>query len=80
MTQQTMLEISNPFDVYVKKLGYGVAMFLFIGSNTCNPNFMVKIYNDGKMRMVDMIDMLVYGNPQYGEDLIPQIPEDWLVK
>jgi len=78
MTQQTMLELANPFDVQVKELGYGVAMFLFIGSQTCNPSFIVRFYNDpkqtkipGQLRTVDQNDILVYGNPSAGETLIP---------
>lgn len=77
MTWQTMLEISNPFDVYVKKLGYGVVMFMFIGSNTSNPQFMVKFYHTGQLRTVDQNELLAYGNPAAGESLNPPIPDDW---
>lgn len=78
MTQQTILEISNPFDCYAKGLGYSLAIFLFIGSNTSNPQFMVKIYHTGDLRIVDQNDIKVYGNPAAGEKLIPEIPDNWL--
>lgn len=78
MITQTMHEIINPFDVYVRKLGDGLAMFLISGSVTSNPQFMVRLEPSGDMRVVDMIDLKIYGNPTAGQRLIPFIPEDWI--
>lgn len=77
MTQQTMLEISSPFDVHCP-LGHGVAMFMIIGSFTANPQFIVKLYKTGEVRSVDSNDIRVYGSPSYGESLTPEIPEGWI--
>lgn len=52
-------------------------MFMFIGCITANPSFLVKIYSDGIMRVVDIMDMALYGNPQYGEALEPPIIKKW---
>ena len=70
----------NPFDVYVKQLGHGVAMFMISGSITSNPQFMVKLYNSGDIRTVDQNDIKIYGNPTAGEALVPDIPESWQSK
>jgi len=77
MIVQTIHEILNPFDVYVKELGHGVAMFMIAGSITSNPQFMVKFYHTGDIRTVDQNDIKIYGNPTAGEKLIPEIPEEW---
>lgn len=76
MTWQTIVEISNPFDVYVKGLGEGVAMFMTVGSITCNPQFLVRLEN-GFLRTVDQNDLIVYGNPSAGQKLVPDIPREW---
>ena len=68
--QQVCHEIMDPFDVETP-LGYGVAVFLFMGSINSNPSFMVKYYNTGELRVVDMRDVKVYGNPSAGEKLSP---------
>ena len=77
MITQTIHEIHNPFDVYVKELGHCLAMFLISGSVTSNPQFIVKIYHSGELRTVDQNDMRVYGNPSAGEKLVPEIPMEW---
>lgn len=79
MTWQTIIEASNPFDVYVYKLGPGVVMFMTIGSITCNPQFIVRLEN-GDLRTVDQNDLKVYGNPTAGQRLIPEIPKNWMKK
>lgn len=75
-----MLELANPFDAFAKGLGYCLVMFIIAPSSTSNPQFIVKLYNKGDLRVVDQNDLKVYGNPAAGEDLIPQIPQDWLTK
>jgi len=77
MITQTIHEIHNPFDVYVRELGHGMAMFLIAGSVTSNPQFIVKFYHTGDVRTVDQNDIKIYGNPTAGESLIPDIPESW---
>ena len=77
MTQQTLLEISDRFDVHTP-LGYGLAMFLVCGSSTSNPQLIVKLYNSGILKSFDLNDIRVYGSPSYGEDIKPQIPENWI--
>lgn len=72
MIVQTIHEILNPFDVEVKELGYGVALFLIAGSIHSNPQFIVRFYKTGILRTVDQNDIVVYGNPTAGESLIPK--------
>ena len=72
MIVQTVHEILNPFDVEVKDLGYGVALFMIVGSIHSNPQFIVRFYNTGLLRTVDQNDLQVYGNPSAGEPLKPQ--------
>ncbi len=79
MIIQTLHEIVNPFDVYVRKLGHGLARFLIAGSTSSNPSYIVRFYDTGIQRVVDMVDLVEYGNPSAGEKLIPDIPEDWKV-
>lgn len=76
--QQTIHEINNPFDAYAKRIGYCLVMFMVAGSCTSNPQFVVKVYHKGDLRMVDQNDLKVYGNPMTGEKLLPTIPVDWL--
>ncbi len=77
---QTIHEVMDRFDGYAKNLGDCTIYFLFAGSSTCNPQFMVRLHGTGDMRMVDQNDVKVYGNPQTGEPLTPFIPEDWKLK
>lgn len=72
MIVQTIHEILNPFDVEVKELGYGVALFLIAGSIHSNPQFIIRFYKTGILRTVDQNDIVVYGNPTAGESLIPK--------
>jgi len=67
---QTIHEISDQFDVDTP-LGYGVVLFLFSGSIHSNPSFMVRLYHSGELRVIDMRDIKVYGNPTSGEKLNP---------
>ena len=69
MIVQTVHEILNPFDVEVRELGYGVALFLITGSIHSNPQFIVRFYHTGELRTVDQNDLRVYGNPTAGESL-----------
>jgi hypothetical protein len=71
MIIQTIHEIVNPFDVEVKKLGHGVAIFMIAGSIHSNPQFIVRLYNTGEVRTVDQNDIQIYGNPTTGEPLVP---------
>lgn len=80
MITQTIHEIVNPFDVYVKELGHCLALFLISGSVTSNPQFIVKIYHTGEIRTIDQNDIRMYGNPSAGEKLIPEIPDNWIKK
>ena len=77
---QTIHEIQNPFDAYAKNLGHCLVMFLIAGSVTSNPQFIVRFYHTGELRTIDQNDLRLYGNPSAGESLVPEIPEDWLVK
>lgn len=76
MIIQTIHEITNPFDVEVRKLGHGVALFLIAGSIHSNPQFIVRFYHTGQLRTVDQNDLRVYGNPTSGELLNPKPFED----
>ena len=72
MIVQTVHEILNPFDVDVRELGYGVALFMIVGSIHSNPQFIVRFYHTGELRTVDQNDLRVYGNPSAGESLKPK--------
>ena len=72
MIVQTVHEILNPFDVEVRELGYGVALFLIVGSIHSNPQFIVRFYHTGEIRTVDQNDLRIYGNPTAGESLKPK--------
>jgi hypothetical protein len=60
---QTIHEVLNPFDVVVRELGDAVVLFLFSGSISSNPQFLVRIYKTGELRVVDIRDCLMYGDP-----------------
>lgn len=77
MITQTIHEIHNPFDVYVRGLGHSLALFLIAGSVSSNPQFIVRIYHTGLIRTVDQNDILMYGNPTTGEKLVPELPKEW---
>ena len=72
MMIQTVHEIVNPFDAYVRELGYCLVMFMITGSVTSNPQFIVRIYETGMIRTVDQNDLILYGNPTAGEPLVPK--------
>lgn len=80
MIIQTIHEIVNPFDVEVRELGYGLALFMIAGSVHSNPQFVVRFYNSGEVRTVDQNDMVIYGNPTTGESLKPKTPTHWAKK
>lgn len=77
MIVQTMHEVVNPFDVYVRTLGRGLVRFLIAGSTSSNPQYLVRLYHSGQHRVVDMVDLVEYGNPSAGEALVPPLPEGW---
>lgn len=77
MIVQTIHEIVNPFDVRVRTLGPGLARFLVWGSTSSNPQYLVRLYGSGQHRVVDMTDLVEYGNPSAGEPLVPPLPEGW---
>lgn len=77
MILQTIHEVVNPFDVYVRTLGPGMVRFLFPGSTSSNPQYLVRLYKTGQHRVVDMLDLLEYGNPSAGEPLTPPLPDGW---
>lgn len=76
MMLQTMMELVNPFDCHVRLMGEGTAMFMIAGSNTSNPQFMVRLYETGMMRTVDQNDIIIWGNPAFETHKIV-IPESW---
>lgn len=80
MITQTIHEIHNPMDGYVRKLGHCLVLFMIAGSVSSKPQFIVRFYHTGEIRTVDQNDLKLYGNPSAGESLIPQIPDDWKAK
>lgn len=72
MIVQTIHEILNPFDVEVRELGHGVALFMIAGSIHSNPQFIIRFYHTGELRTVDQNDIKVYGNPTAGESVNPK--------
>ena len=42
------------------------------GSVHSNPQFVVRLYNTGKVRTIDQNDIEIYGNPTAGEPLKPK--------
>ena len=78
---QTIHEIEDKFDIEVRDLGQALAMFIFSGSVSSNPCFMVRLYKNGQLRIVDMADCLMYGNPGNSDDVfVPPIPDSWKKK
>lgn len=75
---QSIHEIKDQFDAYAYKLGYCVVLFLIAGSRHSNPQFLIKLYKTGVLKMVDMNSLITYGDPSWGENLIPHMPQDWL--
>lgn len=75
---QTIHEIEDKFDAYARELGPCLVMFMFAGSPTSNPQFLVRIYGSGQIRTVDQNDLILYGNPGAGEPLVPEIPKNWI--
>jgi hypothetical protein len=80
MITQTIHEIHNPFDAYARELGECLVLFLISGSVSSNPQFIVRVYHSGIIRTVDQNDLILYGNPTAGEQLIPEIPLSWKKK
>jgi hypothetical protein len=74
---QSIHEVVNPFDVYVRRLGPGLVRMIFAGSTSSNPQYLVRLYGSGQHRVVDMVDLLEYGNPSAGESLVPPLPAGW---
>lgn len=80
MIIQTIHEVVNPMDGYVRTLGHCLVLFMVAGSVSSNPQFTVRFYNSGDLRTVDQNDIKLYGNPSAGESLVPELPEDWLTE
>jgi hypothetical protein len=76
---QTMLELNNPFDAYARGLGYCMVMIVIAPSSLSNPQFIVRVYGSGDIRVVDQNDLKVYGVP-FIDGLHPDIPEEWKSK
>ncbi len=74
-----ILEVNDPLDCYVRELGEASIRFIVWGSLNSNPQFLVRLYGSGEMRVADMTDVRVYGNPGDKRDgkLIPPIPYGW---
>jgi hypothetical protein len=77
MMQQTMMELANPFDVIAKAHGRCLVKYIIIGSTSSNPQYILRQYDTGFHRVVDMTEIAEYGNPSAGESLIPKTPEEW---
>lgn len=80
MIVQTIHEILNVFDCYVKGLGEGTVIMFISGSISSNPQYSVRLHDTGFIRTVDQNDIIMYGNPTAGQQLVPNIPEDWQPK
>lgn len=74
MTWQTMLELSDGWDVHTP-LGRGTALIITTPSYLGNSTVYVKLEN-GELKHFDSNDIRIYNSPTYGEDK-PQIPTDW---
>lgn len=61
---QIIHEIADPFDV-TTPLGPGVAIFLIAGSINANPQFIIRLYETGNLRVVDMVDLKMASNPSW---------------
>lgn len=75
MTWQTMLELSEGWDVHTP-LGPGVVLIVTTPCYLGNSTLYVKL-KDGQLKHFDSNDVRLYGSPTYGEDLVPDIPKDW---
>lgn len=75
MTHQTMLELSDGWDV-LTPLGPGVVLIITTPSYLGNSTLYVKLKN-GQLKHLDSNDVVLLGSPTYGEDLTPEIPKEW---
>lgn len=76
MTHQTLLELSDGWEVYTP-LGRGVALVITTPSYLGNSTVYVKLEKTGQLKHFDTNDIRMTGSPTYGEQLVPNLPEGW---
>jgi hypothetical protein len=76
MTHQTLLELSDGWDVYTP-LGRGTVLVVTTPSYLGNSVVYVKLERTGQMKHFDSNDIRFRGSPTYGETIKPNLPEGW---
>lgn len=76
MTHQTMMELSDGWDVFTP-LGKGTALVVTTPSYLGNSVIYVKMEESGELKHFDSNDIRFRGSPTYREQLIPPLPKDW---
>lgn len=76
MTHQTMLELSDGWEVFTP-LGKGTVLIITTPSYLGNSTLYVKM-EDGQLKHFDSNDVRLAGSPTYGEDRQPPLPEGWI--
>lgn len=75
MTWQTMMELSEGWDVYTP-LGRGTVLVVGNTSYLTNSVMWVKIQETGELKHFDSNDIRFVGSPTYG-DKPPKLPDGW---
>lgn len=76
VSQQTMLELSDPPDAQVRGHGACSVRIVVAGSLNANPGFICRQYGTGKVFLADMLDVRLEPNPGDPRDGI-EIPASW---
>lgn len=76
MTHQTLLELSDGWDVFTP-LGRGTVLIITTPSYLTNSILYIKVKKTGELKHFDSNDIRFAGSPTYGESLIPDLPAGW---
>ncbi len=71
MTHQTMLELSDGWDV-TTPLGDGVVLIITTPSYLGNSTLYVRLNDSGQLKHFDSNDVVLHGSPTYGQARVPK--------
>lgn len=70
-----ILELKNPIDVYVRKIGYCKCIAWIDYGQEVNTMWKCRVYDTGRVVNAYDDDIMIYGNKASGETDV--IPKDW---
>ena len=77
MTWQTLLELSDGWDVFTP-LGKGTVLVITTPSFLGNSTLYVRLSKTGELKHFDSNDVRIAGSPTYGLPQKPEgVPKDW---